>query len=156
VGDSMISLLDSKFLLEFLSKTTATLIGVFVALMANQWISARSKRIKKEAENNLLRIRQKQFLNMYFKTLQKNRALIKQMLNEVKPNFVIFYNVDLSIMESTASNKFELINNMGLNEAIDILRYELTHLRRKVDMQFEMQYSAIRMNNALYRGYIME
>lgn len=52
-----------------------------------------------------------------------------------------FFNVDLTLLESTASLKYEVLDDLDLCKSIDALRFELTHLGRKVDLLLELEFS---------------
>lgn len=64
------------------------------------------------------------------------------MTSELTPDSVITYNVDTSLLESTASLKYEIIDHLDLNRRLDALRYELQHLHRKVELQLEVEFSS--------------
>lgn len=50
------------------------------------------------------------------------------------------FNVDLSMFEATASLKYEVLDDFELCQAIDHLRFELSHLARKVDKLFDLEF----------------
>ena len=64
------------------------------------------------------------------------------MERELNPEPVIFYNVDIQLLEGTCSLKYEIIDNLDLNRQLDSIRYELLHLHRKFELQLEIEFSA--------------
>jgi len=71
---------------------------------------------------------------------------------ELKPEVVIFYNVDTQLLESTSSIKYEIIDDLNMNRQLDSIRYELLHLHRKIDLQLDIEYSAYKaMGNYMAR-----
>jgi hypothetical protein len=58
------------------------------------------------------------------------------------------FNVDLPLLESTASLKYELLD-ADLCREIDRLRYELTHLARKVDLLLKLEFDPSAKNVGL-------
>ncbi|WP_417383971.1 hypothetical protein [Gimesia sp.] len=59
------------------------------------------------------------------------------------PGATPFFNLDLAILNSTSSIKYEYLEDFSLCEEIDKLRYELTHLTRKVDALFNLRFDPI-------------
>ncbi len=49
-------------------------------------------------------------------------------------------NVDLSIFEATASLKYEVLDDFELCQAIDHLRFELSHLARTLDQLLDLDF----------------
>lgn len=142
----------SSFGQNFWPQALATLIGVLIALLIDLFIR---RSIERKEHSRLIAgkaAERKYLLTSLLDTLKRDRRLLEQMKQEVGPDYVIFYHVDLTLFEATAKIKYEIIDDPGLNETIDTLRYELEHLCRKVDMQFKMQYSAIRLKHDLYEA----
>ncbi len=74
------------------------------------------------------------------------------MEQELRPDVIIFYNVDMQLLESVSSIKYEMIEDLDLNRLLDSIRYELIHLHRKVELQLEIEYSAYKaMGNYMDR-----
>ena len=73
-------------------------------------------------------------------SLIKNRGLLEQIERELRPTVVIYYNVDTQILESTASIKYEIIDDLELNQQLDYIKYELLHIHRKIELQLTVAY----------------
>ena len=137
---------DFTFWQNFVSNSLATLLGVIlgipVAFLIDRWVTQwqEKKEIIKESET--LQQRKAQLLQTLKDALQKNLDLVEQMERELKPETVIFYNVDTQLLEGTSSLKYEVIDNLDLNRQLDSIRYELIHLHRKVELQLEIEFSA--------------
>lgn len=136
---------DFAFWQNFVSNSLATLLGVVVGIpvalfidrLVNQWQA--KEEIRKQKER--LQQRKSQLLQTIKETLQKNLALVEQMEKELTPEAVIFYNVDVQLLEGTSSLKYELIDNLELNRQLDSIRYELLHLHRKIELQLDIEFS---------------
>lgn len=140
---------DFIFWQNFVSNSFATLIGIVigipVALLIDRLIKTKQEK-EKIQEIKKARDQQKhQLLILIRDTLQKNFDLVNQIHDELKPEVVIFYNVDTLLLESISSIKYETIDDLDLNRRLDSIRYELLHLHRKIDLQLEIQYSAYRV-----------
>jgi len=61
-----------------------------------------------------------------------------------EPARIFFGNVDTSILDSTASMKYELIVDLRINKVVDSLQNYLRLLQRKVALQLEISYSSFR------------
>lgn len=122
---------------SFTSETLATFLGAIFGIPAGLWLERWRARAT-------LQERRRQLLVLLGEALEKNRGLVEQMQREVKPDRVIFYNVDITVFDATASLKFELISNPDLNTLLERIRYELQHLHRKVNLQLEITYSTFR------------
>jgi hypothetical protein len=64
---------------------------------------------------------------------------------QVSPNaddFTIHF--DVSLFEATASTKYELIDHLELNAAIDSVRFSLLHLNRMLEIQATSELSVSR------------
>jgi hypothetical protein len=140
---------DIQFWQNVVSNSLATLIGVIAGIPAAFWLDRRihqwQESNKLAAQKASLAERRNHFLRMLTETLKKNHVLLDQMEHEV-PKYTIFYNVDTQLLDSTATLKYEIIDDLDLNQRIDLLRYELTHLHRKVELQLEIAYSIFKVS----------
>ena len=82
---------------------------------------------------------------MLHDSLIKNRGLLEQIERELRPTVVIYYNVDTQILESTASIKYEIIDDLELNQQLDYIKYELLHIHRKIELQLTVAYGEYRV-----------
>jgi len=139
---------DPSFWKDFASNGLATLlgalIGIPVALGIDRHLAARRKAEEREQEHILTRERKLQFIESLEAALRKNQKLVQQMKTELTPQSVIFYNVDTLLLDSTSSIKYQLIEDLRLNQLLDSIRYELAHLHRKVELQLEIEFSAFK------------
>lgn len=117
---------------NFVSSVVGSAFGIYGAL----WLQSKTKKQQKIQKRIDL-------IKALEENLEKNAHLVTQMMKEVKPDTVIYYNVDTSILESTASVKYEILHNYRLNKKLDSLRYELQHLERKIDLQLEITYNGL-------------
>lgn len=75
-------------------------------------------------------------------SVDKNAYLVGQIEEWVgQPDGILFFNVDLPLLESTASLKYEVLDDIELCREIDHLHYELVHLSRKVDILLELEFN---------------
>jgi len=151
---TLMEFFDIIFWKDFVSNTLATLLGVAVgipvALGIHRLVTRWRESKKVAVQRSSLAQRRSQFLQMLRESLEKNLALVKQMEREVRPESVIFYNVDTQLLEATSSIKYEITEDLDLNRRLDSIRYELLHLHRKVELQLEIEYSAYKA----IRGYM--
>lgn len=136
---------DIAFLKDFVANLAATLLGVAVGIPVALWIDrflSGRREAKESAKQGAIETQRKnQFLQMLFEALDKNLQLVQQMEQEVRPDYIIFYNVDTQLLESVSSIKYDLIDDLDFNRRLDSIRYELIHLHRKVELQLEIEYS---------------
>jgi len=139
---------DPSFWKDFASNGLATLlgalIGIPVALGIDRHLAARRKAEEREQEHILTRERKLQFIESLEAALLKNQQLVQQMKTELTPQSVIFYNVDTLLLDSTSSIKYQLIEDLRVNQLLESIRYELAHLHRKVELQLEIEFSAFK------------
>ena len=86
--------------------------------------------------------RRKQLLSALKGAVDKNGYLIGQIHEWVsKSGGTPFFNLDLTLLESTATIKYDLLADIDLCREIDYLRFELTHLSRKVDILLDLEFN---------------
>lgn len=81
-----------------------------------------------------------------------NVDLLKQMQAELQPDTMIYYNLDMNTWRSTSLQEFEGIISHELLRKIFRIYYEYEHMSRKIDTQFNMHYSVVRVTT----GYLQE
>lgn len=59
------------------------------------------------------------------------------------PGTTPHFNVDIALLDATSAIKYELLSDVSLCKDVDKLRYELTHLSRKVDVLFSLRFNPI-------------
>jgi len=139
---------DFSFWQDFVSNSLATVLGVLVgipvALCLNRFLTRRQESRETSKQQVLATQRRHQLLQILREALQKNRDLVLQMEQELRPKTLIFYNVDTQLLEATSSIKYEILDELELSRLLDSIRYELLHLHRKVELQLEIEYSAFK------------
>ena len=86
--------------------------------------------------------KRKQLRSALKESVDKNSYLIGQIRNWVsEPGGTPFFNVDLTLLEATATLKYDILNDIALCREIDSLRYELTHLSRKIDVLLDLEFN---------------
>ena len=86
------------------------------------------------------RARRAQLLSVFKRAIDQNAYLVGQIEEWLGKGGFPYFNVDLPLLESTASLKYELLD-AGLCQEIDHLRYELGHLARKVDLLLGLEFN---------------
>jgi hypothetical protein len=86
--------------------------------------------------------RRKQLRSALKETVDKNLYLIEQIKDWLSTSGgTPFFNVDLTLVEATATIKYEILNDIELCREIDTLRFELTHLSRKINVLLELEFN---------------
>jgi hypothetical protein len=130
-----------NFLANFLATILGAIVGVPLALAADRFISARKAREELKAKVAIAHERRSQLLTLLRDSVTMNLQLLLKMQKEVTPSSVLFYNVDTSLLDATASLKYEVIDNLELNRLLDAFKHSLLILHRKIELQVDMQYS---------------
>jgi hypothetical protein len=86
------------------------------------------------------RARRTQLRSVLKRAVDQNDYLADEIEEWLGKGGVPYFNVDLPLLESTASLKYELLD-AGLCQEIDHLRYELGHLARKVDLLLGLEFN---------------
>lgn len=73
-------------------------------------------------------------------TVIKNISLVGELEVYVRAGSP-FINVDLSLLDSTANLKYEVLDDIDLCREIDDLRFELEHLSRMVDLLLSLDFN---------------
>jgi hypothetical protein len=128
---------DFYFWQDFVSNSLATVLGIVLGIPAAFWID-RLLQKKQETGNRI------ELLQLMSDTLEKNHKLLIKIEEDLKPGYVFFYNVDTLLLDATSSLKYEILDNIKLNQLLDSVRYELLHLHRKVNLQIEISFSTFR------------
>jgi len=85
--------------------------------------------------------RKRQLLGAISQAVNHNDYLVGEIWTHFfvnSPQTIPTFNVDLTVLDATAGVKYEVLD-IGLCRGIDQLRYELSHLARKVDTMFFLQ-----------------
>ena len=86
--------------------------------------------------------RRTQLIEAIRNSIQFNINLVGQIKEWIeKPNGTPFFNVDVELLASTTSLKYELLNNIPLCTELDRLLFEFRHLSRKVDLLLGLEFN---------------
>lgn len=114
---------------DILGTFLGALLGIPAGIALNH---AWSKRVNKT--------RRKQLRSALRDTVDRNASLVGQIEGWInKPGGISFLNVDLTLLESTSTLKYEVLDDIELCKQIDDLRYELVHFSRKVDLVLDLE-----------------
>jgi len=83
-----------------------------------------------------------QLLQLLENNLKDNLRLVTQIEVELKPSSVIYYPLNLSIWPGIAE-RISILGDWTFVDRIQRAYYELAHLERKIDKQFELAYSSV-------------
>jgi hypothetical protein len=108
-----------------------TFIGALLGIPAGFWVYRWSSR-------HADRERRTQLLSSLQQAVKHNIDLVGEVEKWIGQEEYRYFNVDLTLLESTASLKYELLD-IDLCREIDHVRFELSHLGRKVDALLNLQ-----------------
>ena len=83
--------------------------------------------------------RTRQLRSALLNSITKNEGLLAEIDKWVGRIGIPFFNVDLTLLDSTANLKYEVFDDIDLCRRIDHLRFELTHLSRKIEMLVRLE-----------------
>lgn len=115
----------------------ATLFGVLTGIPIAFWLDRRitASHERKRAIAVLTATREE---------ITHNVELLRQMQGELRPNSMIYYNMDMNTWRATSLEDFEGIISHEILRQIFRTYYEYEHISRKIDAQFNMHYSVVR------------
>jgi len=130
----------SQFLQSLVPPLVGSFSGVFVAFLINSYISRRKR--KKQRKDLLL---------LLHAALEKNKLRVEKLEEKLERGiYTPHYKIDVLPLESTVSLQYELIDSFNLKKNLDTVRYELSHLNRKLDILVTTQ------NNEDYRIAVVD
>jgi hypothetical protein len=116
----------AQILLTFL----AALLGIPAGFALEHSLNKRRDKARHVSLTNTLR-----------ETLERNRDLLNNIQHQLTKADPIFFNVELTVLESTGATMYELLDP-ALCAGIDSIRYELAHFAREVDILLELEFNA--------------
>ena len=125
----------STLLANVIVSLLAVIIGVPVALYVNRRILTYTVKEKR-----------RHLLQSLTKNIKTNLNLINQMSNrfsnykQLNPRNAEFSNVDTLLLESTASFKYEVIDNLFLNSKLDAVHDNMKQVNRLLKLQLELAF----------------
>jgi len=125
---------------DILFNSLATLLGVVIGIPVALWID---RKTRKSAQ----REKAEAVLSALKEEINHNVDLLKQIQEELKPDIMITYNLDMNTWRATSLQEFEGIISHELLRKIFRIYYEFEHMSRKIDTQFNMHYSVVRATN---------
>lgn len=123
-------------IIRFLAPLFGVLFGIPFAFWIDRKIREGSKRERAIAVLSALK-----------EEINHNTGLLKQIQNQLKPNSMIYYNMDMNTWKATSLEEFEGIISHELLRHIYRIYYEYEHMSRKINTQFDMHYSVVRAMN---------
>jgi len=134
-----------QFAINFYSSFFGILISFFLGFSSqalfnrSQEIRQTKSEIKKSVNEAII------ILKALRDEITHNVQLLNQIIDNLSiPNYVIFYNLQLSTWNSISITKLETLKNYSIIREISRIYYEYEHLNRKVNVQFEMSFSTLR------------
>lgn len=125
---------------EIASNFLATLSGALIGILGALWVDRRTT--KGHQKEKAIAI-----LSSLKEEINHNLGLLKQMQSEFKligNSLMIYYNMDMNTWRKTSLQEFEGTISPDLLHKIFAIYYEYEHLSRKIDTQFNMNYSVVR------------
>jgi len=135
--------IENPLIQDFIVELVATICGVAIGIPVAFWIDRRS-RLRSQREKAIT------ILKSLKEEINHNLGLLRQMGKELKPNSVIFYNLDMNTWRTISLGEFIGVISEGIINRIFRLYYEYEHFSRKIDVQFNMHYSAMRAMGNIY------
>jgi len=137
---------DDTFWQGVISNLIATLLGVVIGIPVALWVDRTlTRRRKKEDDNRATeveRARRAHLLQIIRNSLTKNDELLAEMLPYYEKLYIVWFNVDSELLESTNSLKYELIQDLELVELLDNIRFDLSVIHRGVEIYQSAAYSS--------------
>jgi hypothetical protein len=127
------------FDISFWQQLVVTSAGVIFGIPFALWLNRKQVRREDKKEAETSRSREKEVRDVLCRAIENNRSLLRQIDAELKTT-CIFYNVDLSVFESLPSTEILRATNLAASEKLAHLRYELTHLHRKIELQLTIEF----------------
>ena len=125
----------STLFANVIASLLAVIIGVPLALYVNRRILTYTVKEKR-----------RHLLHSLTKNIKTNLNLIKQMSDrfsnykQLNPRNAEFSNVDTLLLESTASFKYEVIDNLVLNSKLDAVHDNMKQVNRLLKLQLELAF----------------
>lgn len=122
---------------DILIRFLAPLLGVLFGIPIAFWRDRKTREgIKRE--------RAIAILSALKEEITHNIQLLNQIQDQLKPDYMIYYNMDMNTWRATSLQEFEGIISYKLLRQIYTIYYEYEHMSRKIDTQFSMNYSVVR------------
>ncbi|MBY0588716.1 hypothetical protein K2X85_16205 [bacterium] len=129
-------IIESQGFLAILLGTAGGYLAGFILRLFGQYVFAKAYSEPRELKR---KIKSRQRLKTaLIDSLNRNISLCGQMSSQLgNPSLLDLripsYNVDLDVLTETAASKYELMNDDKVCQALDVARFELSHLTRRID-----------------------
>jgi hypothetical protein len=117
----------------FWGSVLVSVIGAFVGVSGAIWLYFWAEKLNKEKQ-------ERQRVNLkteLVRTFEQNLGKIKQLQNDFSNNvigWVPSYNVDMTVLENTVHQTYEIFNDVALCDTVGQVRYDLSHLSDKISL----------------------
>ncbi|MCF2142075.1 MAG: hypothetical protein K9W42_00045 [Candidatus Heimdallarchaeota archaeon] len=128
---------------ELFATFIGALLGILTALWLERLLQSRRDKIASEKAKKTFQMEKKKVLEFLLIEIEKNGDLLKKIREELNPNSVIYYNLDISSWDSLESKKADLIDNIDLLVKLNQLYYEYQQIIRKIDLYLNSIYSTL-------------
>jgi len=123
---------------EMIIQTGLIFLAAFIGIPAGFWLQHYiNKTSLKEQKIQLL-----QFIHH---NLSDNKRLVEQIGRELNPSSITYYPLDLQAWPYIAG-QIAILEDWQIADKIQRAYYELAHLERKIDKQFELAYAPVPQN----------
>lgn len=139
IGYAFVTAISNFLDRSFWQQLVVTSAGVIFGIPFALWLNRRQVRHEDKKEAETSRKHETEVREVLCRAIEKNKSLLQQMATELK-TMAIFYNVDLSVFESLPSTEILCATNLAASEKLAHLRYELTHLHRKIELQLTIEF----------------
>jgi len=129
----MISFLD----VGFWQQLVVTVVGVVFGIPLALWLNRRQEEREQKTQVTELAQRREQLVNALIATLTDATTVLKP-LRDLDAGRIAYVSLDLTLLDSTASLKYELLDDIELCKAIDGVRYGSMQLNRKLDLHLRI------------------
>jgi hypothetical protein len=133
---------------NFIGNFGATLLGVIVgipvALSINASQAKQEEQRRAEDASRERRARATQYLKMVQLSLANSLTFLDYVMAQLAPGRIIYSNLDIEQLESTAALKYEIIDDLAICGNLDLVRYDLRHISRLMDLNLTMSFGAFR------------
>jgi len=106
----------------------AAFLGIPTGFWLQHWIESRNLQEEK-----------KQLLRLLENNLDDNLRLLNQIETQLTPTYTIYYSLNLSIWPNIVE-RISILDDWNFIEKIQKAYYELAHLERKIDKQFDLAF----------------
>ena len=119
-----------ELFLNFWPSFLATIFGAIIGIPIALWVSSLNDKRNKTLKGGVL-------LSQLLETIDHNISLSKEILDDLTNSDVSINSLDLMLLDSTSSIKYELLGDLTLCSNIDSLRHEMTVINNALEILFQ-------------------